>query len=188
MFASLLHGTMANGMPSSIGLQKAEPGRPVVCMAGDGGISMLFGDVMTVVQQELPIKIAVYDNGKFGLVEIEKKAEGMLDTLTKLRIRTSPALCERWVFGARLFRMRTNWRPRSRTGWRSRDRRFCTCTSTRCSSSCRHSCRSRNRDGALFRACCPARPWWRRLGDGEGEFPLVEVAVPQQHCGFAARR
>lgn len=103
MFASLLHGTMANGMPSSIGLQKEEPGRHVVCMADDGGISMLFGDVMTVVQQELPIKIAVYDNGKFGLVEIEKKAEGMLDTLTKLRIRTSPALRERWVFGADCF-------------------------------------------------------------------------------------
>lgn len=52
MFASLLHGTIANGLSSSLGLQKAEPGRHVVCMAGDGGISMLFGDVMTVVQQE----------------------------------------------------------------------------------------------------------------------------------------
>src|SRR6266850_178869 len=40
---------------------------------------------MTVVQQELPIKIAVYDNGKLGFVEIEQKAEGMLDTFTKLR-------------------------------------------------------------------------------------------------------
>jgi len=54
-------------------------------MAGDGGISMLFGDLMTVVQQELPIKIAVYDNGKLGFVEIEQKAEGMLDTFTKLK-------------------------------------------------------------------------------------------------------
>jgi pyruvate dehydrogenase (quinone) len=72
-------------MPSAIGLQKAEPGRQVVCMAGDGGISMLFGDLMTVVQQELPIKIAVYDNGKLGFVEIEQKAEGMLDTFTKLK-------------------------------------------------------------------------------------------------------
>jgi pyruvate dehydrogenase (quinone) len=85
IFASLLHGTMANGMPSSIGLQKAQPGRQVVCLAGDGGISMLFGDLMTVVQQELPIKIAVFDNGKLGFVEIEQKAEGMLDTFTKLK-------------------------------------------------------------------------------------------------------
>jgi pyruvate dehydrogenase (quinone) len=85
IFASLLHGTMANGMPSAIGLQTAERGRQVVCMAGDGGISMLFGDLMTAVQQELSIKIAVYDNGKLGFVEIEQKAEGMLDTFTKLK-------------------------------------------------------------------------------------------------------
>jgi pyruvate dehydrogenase (quinone) len=85
IFASLLHGTMANGMPSAIGLQKAMPGRQIVCMAGDGGISMLFGDLMTIVQHELPIKIAVFDNGKLGFVEIEQKAEGMLDTFTKLK-------------------------------------------------------------------------------------------------------
>jgi pyruvate dehydrogenase (quinone) len=85
IFASLLHGTMANGMPSAIGLQKSHPGRQVICMAGDGGISMLFGDLMTVVAQELPIKIAVFDNGKLGFVEIEQKAEGMLDTFTKLK-------------------------------------------------------------------------------------------------------
>ena len=76
---------MANGMPSSIGLQKAKPDRQVICLAGDGGISMLFGDLMTVVQQELPIKIAVFDNGKLGFVEIEQKAEGMLDTFTRLK-------------------------------------------------------------------------------------------------------
>lgn len=85
IFASLLHGTMANGMPSAIGLQKAQPGRQVVCLAGDGGISMLFGDLMSVVQHDLPLKIAVYDNGKLGFVEIEQKAEGMLDTFTKLK-------------------------------------------------------------------------------------------------------
>ena len=85
IFASLLHGTMANGMPSSIGLQKSQPDRQVICLAGDGGISMLFGDLMTIVQQELPIKIAVFDNGKLGFVEIEQKAEGMLDTFTKLK-------------------------------------------------------------------------------------------------------
>src|SRR5437879_5197419 len=73
------------GIRSAIGLQKAQPGRQVVCLAGDGGISMLFGDLMTVVQQELPIKIAVFDNGKLGFVEIEQKAEGMLDTFTKLK-------------------------------------------------------------------------------------------------------
>ena len=84
-FASLLHGTMAGGMPSALGLQKAQPGRQVICLAGDGGISMLFGDLMTVVQEQLPIKIAIYDNGKLGFVEIEQRAEGMLDTFTRLK-------------------------------------------------------------------------------------------------------
>jgi pyruvate dehydrogenase (quinone) len=84
-FASLLHGTMACGVPSAIGLQKAQPGRQVIALAGDGGLSMLFGDLMTVIQEHLPIKIAVYDNGKLGFVEIEQKAEGMLDTFTRLK-------------------------------------------------------------------------------------------------------
>ena len=84
-FASLLHGTMASGVPSALGLQKAEPGRQVIALAGDGGLAMLLGELMTVVQEELPIKIAVYDNGKLGFVEIEQKAEGMLDTFTKLK-------------------------------------------------------------------------------------------------------
>jgi pyruvate dehydrogenase (quinone) len=84
-FASLLHGTMASGVPSAIGLQKAQPGRQVMALADDGGLSMLFGDLMTVIQEHLPIKIAVYDNGKLGFVEIEQKAEGMLDTFTKLK-------------------------------------------------------------------------------------------------------
>ena len=72
-------------MPSALGLQKSQPGRQVICLAGDGGLSMLFGDLMTVVQEQLPIKIAVYDNGKLGFVEIEQKAEGMLDTFTRLK-------------------------------------------------------------------------------------------------------
>ena len=55
-FASLLHGTMASGMPSAIGLQKCQPGRQVVCLAGDGGFAMLLGDLLTVVQENLPIK------------------------------------------------------------------------------------------------------------------------------------
>ncbi len=84
-FASLLHGTMANGTPSAIGLQKSQPGRQVVCLAGDGGFSMLLGELLTVVQENLPIKIAVYDNGKLGFVDIEQKAAGLLPVYTDLR-------------------------------------------------------------------------------------------------------
>src|SRR6202008_1433127 len=84
-FASLLHGTMASGMPSAIGLQKCQPGRQVVCLAGDGGVALPFGDLLTVVQEDLPIKIVVYDNGKLGFVDIEQKASGMVPLYTDLK-------------------------------------------------------------------------------------------------------
>lgn len=84
-FASLLHGTMAGGMPSALGLQKCQPGRQVICLAGDGGFSMLLGDLLTAVQEDLPIKIAVYDNGKLGFVDIEQKAAGLVPIYTDLK-------------------------------------------------------------------------------------------------------
>ena len=83
-FGSLLHGTMAGGMPSALGLQKCQPGRQVICLAGDGGFAMLLGDLLTAVQENLPIKIAVYDNGKLGFIEIEQKASGMVPVYTDL--------------------------------------------------------------------------------------------------------
>lgn len=85
LLASLLHGTMANAMPSALGMQKCQPGRQVICMCGDGGLSMLFGDLMTTIQEDLPIKIVVYDNSKLGFVEIEQRAEGMLNLYTDLK-------------------------------------------------------------------------------------------------------
>jgi pyruvate dehydrogenase (quinone) len=84
-FASLLHGTMAGGMPSALGLQKCQPGRQVICLAGDGGFTMLLGDLLTTVQENLPIKIVVYDNGKLGFVDIEQKAAGLEPVFTDLK-------------------------------------------------------------------------------------------------------
>ena len=84
-FGSLLHGTMADGMPSALGLQKCQPGRQVICLAGDGGFSMLLGDLLTTVQENLPIKIAVYDNGKLGFIDIEQKAAGLEPVFTDLK-------------------------------------------------------------------------------------------------------
>ena len=85
IFGSLLHGTMASALPSALGLQKACPDRKIIAMCGDGGIAMLFGELLTTIQEEVPIKIVVFDNSKLGFVEIEQKAEGMLDTFTKLK-------------------------------------------------------------------------------------------------------
>jgi pyruvate dehydrogenase (quinone) len=84
-FGSLLHGTMADGMPSALGLQKCQPGRQVICLAGDGGFSMLLGDLLTTVQENLPIKIAVYDNGKLGFIDIEQKAASLVPVFTDLK-------------------------------------------------------------------------------------------------------
>jgi pyruvate dehydrogenase (quinone) len=84
-FGSLLHGTMAGGMPSALGLQKCQPGRQVICLAGDGGFAMLLGDLLTTVQEHLPIKIVVYDNGKLGFVDIEQKAAGLVPIYTDLK-------------------------------------------------------------------------------------------------------
>jgi pyruvate dehydrogenase (quinone) len=84
-YASLLHGTMAAAMPTALGLQKAQPGRQVISLSGDGGIGMLLGDLMTAVQEKLPIKVAVFDNGKLGFIDIEQKSEGLLPLFTHLQ-------------------------------------------------------------------------------------------------------
>lgn len=85
IFGSLLHGTMASGLGSGIGLKKAAPDRQVIACCGDGGLTMLMGELITLVQEEVPVKVIVFDNGKLGFVEIEQKAEGILDTFTKLK-------------------------------------------------------------------------------------------------------
>jgi pyruvate dehydrogenase (quinone) len=82
---SLLHGTMANAMPMALGAQKAFPGRQVIAFSGDGGIAMLLGDLLTAVQEEIPIKVVVFNNGTLGFVEMEMKVEGILDAYTKLK-------------------------------------------------------------------------------------------------------
>jgi pyruvate dehydrogenase (quinone) len=84
-FCSLLHGTMASAMPSAIGLQKCQPGRQVVCIAGDGGFAMLLGDLLTVVQEKVPIKIVVFNNGKLGFIDIEQKSAGLIPMYTDLK-------------------------------------------------------------------------------------------------------
>jgi len=82
---SLLHGTMANAMPQALGLQKAYPGRQVISLSGDGGLAMLLGDLLTAVQENLPIKVVVYNNSSLNFVELEQKVEGLLDNYTDLK-------------------------------------------------------------------------------------------------------
>jgi pyruvate dehydrogenase (quinone) len=83
--ASLVHGSMANAMPHALGAAAAFPGRQVISFSGDGGVTMLFGDLLTAVQENLPIKVAVLNNGSLAYVEIEQKTEGLLDNFTDLK-------------------------------------------------------------------------------------------------------
>jgi len=76
---------MANAMPQALGAQAAYPGRQVISMSGDGGLSMLLGDLLTTIQEDLPIKVVVFDNGSLGFVELEQKVEGLLDAYTDLK-------------------------------------------------------------------------------------------------------
>ncbi|WP_145204841.1 thiamine pyrophosphate-dependent enzyme [Sphingobium sp. B2] len=81
---SLSHGTMANAMPQALGAKAAFPDRQVISLSGDGGIAMLMGDLLTAIQEKLPIKVVVYNNGALDFVEIEQKVEGLLDSYTEL--------------------------------------------------------------------------------------------------------
>jgi pyruvate dehydrogenase (quinone) len=80
LLGSFVHGSMANAMPQAIGAQTAYPGRQIVSLSGDGGFAMLMGDLLTLVQHKLPVKIVVFNNGTLGFVELEMKAAGFLPT------------------------------------------------------------------------------------------------------------
>lgn len=84
MIGSLAHGSMANAMPQSIGAQAAFPQRQVISMSGDGGFAMLMGDLLTLKQEKLPVKVVVFNNGSLGFVALEMKAVGMLEFGTNL--------------------------------------------------------------------------------------------------------
>ncbi|MGZ9811678.1 thiamine pyrophosphate-dependent enzyme [Pseudoroseicyclus sp. H15] len=81
---SLLHGTMANAYPQAMGAAAAYRGRQVISMSGDGGLAMLMGDLLTLKQEKLPVKILIYNNGSLGFVEMEQRVEGLLDSYTEL--------------------------------------------------------------------------------------------------------
>ncbi len=81
---SLTHGTMANAMPQALGAQRAFPHRQVISMSGDGGLAMMMGDLLTAIQEKIPLKIVVFNNSALGFVELEMKVEGLLNAYTDL--------------------------------------------------------------------------------------------------------
>jgi pyruvate dehydrogenase (quinone) len=85
MVGSLVHGSMANAMPQAIGIQAAQPKRQVISLSGDGGFTMLMGDLITLTQEKLPVKVVVFNNGVLGFVALEMKAAGFVDTEVDLQ-------------------------------------------------------------------------------------------------------
>jgi pyruvate dehydrogenase (quinone) len=81
---SFNHGSMANGLLHAIGAQASHPGRQVVSLSGDGGLSMMLGDLLTLRQHDLPVKVIVLKNDTLAFVELEMKAAGILDFGTDL--------------------------------------------------------------------------------------------------------
>jgi pyruvate dehydrogenase (quinone) len=84
LLGSFNHGSMANALPQAIGVQTSHPGRQVISMSGDGGFSMLMGDVLTLKQHALPVKVIVFKNDALAFVELEMKANGFLNFATDL--------------------------------------------------------------------------------------------------------
>ncbi|WP_026819732.1 pyruvate dehydrogenase [Arthrobacter castelli] len=79
IIASYLHGSMANALPHAIGAQMAYPDRQVVSVSGDGGLSMLMGELLTVKTYDLPLNVVVFNNSSLGMVKLEMLVDGLPD-------------------------------------------------------------------------------------------------------------
>ena len=84
LIGSFNHGSMANALPQAIGAQASQPGRQVIALAGDGGVAMLLGELLTLHQQQLPVKLVIFNNAALSFVELEMKAAGIVTYGTSL--------------------------------------------------------------------------------------------------------
>ncbi|MEV1055311.1 pyruvate dehydrogenase [Streptomyces sp. NPDC049887] len=77
IIGSFSHGSMANALPQAIGAQFVDRDRQVVSMSGDGGFTMLMGDLLTLRQHDLPVKIVLFNNSSLSMVELEMLVAGL---------------------------------------------------------------------------------------------------------------
>jgi len=94
LIGSFWHGSMANAMPQGIGAQAAFPGRQVISLSGDGGFTMLMGDLLTLVQHRLPVKVVVFNNSTLGFVQLEQMSTGFIDFGTEFKNPNFAAMAE----------------------------------------------------------------------------------------------
>jgi pyruvate dehydrogenase (quinone) len=103
LIGSCNHGTMACALSHAIGAQTPDRSRQVIALAGDGGLAMLFGELLTLVQNKLPVKVVVFNNSALSFVELEMKAVGIVNFGTELHNPDFGAVARALgIFGARV--------------------------------------------------------------------------------------
>ncbi len=103
LLGSFNHGTMACALPLALGAQTVDRGRQVVALAGDGGLTMLFGELITLAQNRLPVKVIVFNNSSLNFVELEMKAAGIVNFGTELTNPDFAAVAQSLgIFGRRV--------------------------------------------------------------------------------------
>ncbi|GAA1391433.1 pyruvate dehydrogenase [Luteococcus peritonei] len=94
LIGSFLHGSMANALPHAIGAQFAYPNRQVISVSGDGGLSMLLGELLTIATYQLPVKVVVFNNSTLGMVKLEMLVNGLPSSGTDVPVANYAAVAE----------------------------------------------------------------------------------------------
>jgi len=94
LIGSFLHGSMANALPHAIGAQFAYPERQVISVSGDGGLSMLLGELLTIATYQLPVKVMVFNNSTLGMVKLEMLVNGLSSYGTDVPVANYAAVAE----------------------------------------------------------------------------------------------
>lgn len=101
IMGSFKHGTLGATIGIGMGAYFADPKRQIVTLTGDGGLTMLLGELLTLVQYKIPLKIVVYNNREFGFIKLEAQMEKIPPFSTKLQNPDFAKLAE--VIGIKSF-------------------------------------------------------------------------------------
>lgn len=85
LLGSFVHGSMANALPQALGAKAADRTRQVIALAGDGGLAMMLGDLLSTRQNDLPVIVVVFNNSSLNFIELEMKAAGIVTFGTELK-------------------------------------------------------------------------------------------------------
>ncbi len=77
IIGSFKHATMGAAVSEGIGACIAEPKKQVIVFEGDGGLTMNLGELLTIAQYKIPVKIIAFNNGELGFINLEAQLEGI---------------------------------------------------------------------------------------------------------------